>query len=309
MNKKEYIEKYGEEIGLKKYRQYARTLENFIEKHGKEEGKLKYETWKMNIKLSLAKRSYEEKRISIQKGLNSKKGKKYKNLRRDLTFFIEKYGEKEGTKKYYSMVEKNKIFGRNIPNIAEKMKYRNSKQFYIDKYGQEEGELKYKEWCKSQDHGSLAFFIKKYGQEEGTKKYYEVNSHKYMRAYYSKISNECFKEICIFINDKENVLYGDNEFRLYYTKDSIKHCFSYDFVYKNKILEFQGDNWHCNPRFYKKDDKNPKNIFAKNVWEYDNIKKEYAIKNGYDIMYIWESDWKNDKIKILNDILIFLNIK
>ena len=309
MDKDEYIEKYGEEEGLKKYRQYARTLENFIYKYGEEDGTQRYENWKRNIKIGLANIPLEKKKEQTKRRSESKKGKTYKNLKRDINFYIEKYGEELGTQKYYAIIEKLKIAGKNISNISQKMKYRNSIQFYIDKYGEEEGIQRYENWCKSQDHGSLNFFIKKYGEEEGTRKYYEVNSRKYMRSYYSKISKECFDEICIFINDKEKALYADNEFCLSYIKDNIKHCFAYDFVYKRKIIEFQGDVWHCNPKIYKANDKNPRNILAENVWKYDAIKKEYAKQKGYEIMYIWESEWKTNKINILNNVLIFLNIK
>ena len=306
MTKDEYIKKYGEEEGLRLYRHYARTLENFIFIYGEEDGIKRYNNWKNNVKNSNAKHTVEQKREIIKKALLSKKSKKYKNLRRDLSFYIQKYGEEEGKLKYNTIVERNREFGKNIPNISAKMKYRNSKQYYIDTYGKD-WEIKYKQWCKSQDHGSLNFFIKKYGEEEGKLKYYLTNSKKYMRAYYSKISKECFDEISIFIQNKQDIFYGDNEFKLYYTKDNIKKCYSYDFKYNKKLIEFQGDAWHCNPKFYIESQTNPRGLLAKDIWFYDNIKKEYAIKNGYEIMYIWESEWKKNKLEIISKVLQFLN--
>lgn len=306
MTKDEYIKKYGEEEGLRLYRHYARTLENFIFIYGEEEGIKRYNNWKNNVKNSNAKHTAEQKREIIKKALLSKKGKKYKNLKRDLSFYIQKYGEEEGKLKYNAIVEHNREFGKNIPNISAKMKYRNSKQYYIDTYGKD-WETKYKQWCKSQDHGSLNFFIKKYGEEEGKLKYYLINSKKHMRSYYSKISKECFDEISIFIQNKQDIFYGDNEFKLYYTKDNIKKCYSYDFKYNKKLIEFQGDAWHCNPKFYIESQTNPRGLLAKDIWFYDNIKKEYAIKNGYEIMYIWESEWKKNKLETISKVLQFLN--
>lgn len=306
MTKDEYIKKYGEEEGLRLYRHYARTLENFIFIYGKEEGIKRYNNWKNNVKNSNAKHTAEQKREIIKKALLSKKGKKYKNLKRDLSFYIQKYGEEEGKLKYNAIVEHNREFGKNIPNISAKMKYRNSKQYYIDTYGKD-WETKYKQWCKSQDHGSLNFFIKKYGEEEGKLKYYLINSKKHMRSYYLKISKECFDEISIFIQNKQDIFYGDNEFKLYYTKDNIKKCYSYDFKYNKKLIEFQGDAWHCNPKFYIESQTNPRGLLAKDIWFYDNIKKEYAIKNGYEIMYIWESEWKKNKLETISKVLQFLN--
>ena len=39
----------------------------------------------------------------------------------------------------------------------------------------------------------------------------------------------------------------------------------------------------------------------------DEIKKEYANKNGYEIMYIWESEWKKNKLENISKVLQFLN--
>ena len=124
MTKDEYIKKYGEEEGLRLYRHYARTLENFIFIYGEEDGIKRYNNWKNNVKNSNAKHTVEQKREIIKKALLSKKGKKYKNLRRDLSFYIQKYGEEEGKLKYNTIVEHNREFGKNIPNISAKMKYR-----------------------------------------------------------------------------------------------------------------------------------------------------------------------------------------
>lgn len=150
-------------------------------------------------------------------------------------------------------------------------------------------------------------YIQKYGEEEGKLKYYLTNSKKYMRSYYSKISKECFDEISIFIQNKQDIFYGDNEFKLYYTKDNIKKCYSYDFKYNKKLIEFQGDAWHCNPKFYIESQTNPRGLLAKDIWFYDSIKKEYAIKNGYEIMYIWKSEWKKNKLETISKVLQFLN--
>ena len=46
MTKDEYIKKYGEEEGLRLYRHYARTLENFIFIYGEEDGIKRYNNWK-----------------------------------------------------------------------------------------------------------------------------------------------------------------------------------------------------------------------------------------------------------------------
>ena len=78
MTKDEYIKKYGEEEGLRLYRHYARTLENFIFIYGEEEGIKRYNNWKNNVKNSNAKHTAEQKREIIKKALLSKKVKNIK---------------------------------------------------------------------------------------------------------------------------------------------------------------------------------------------------------------------------------------
>lgn len=73
------------------------------------------------------------------------------------------------------------------------------------------------------------------------------------------------------------------------------------------LLEINGDFWHANPNLYKPDDRlnfsktnHPK---AKEIWEKDEKNKKFAEKNGYKIIYLWESEISNktdiELIKIL----------
>ena len=86
-----------------------------------------------------------------------------------------------------------------------------------------------------------------------------------------------------------------------------KQAFAYDFMYKNKIIEFQGDYWHCNPKLYDKDFYNKvKQKTAQEIWEYDKIKLECANFYGYDVLYIWEHDYRNNKQETLQKCIDFL---
>ena len=42
---------------------------------------------------------------------------------------------------------------------------------------------------------------------------------------------------------------------------------------------------------------------AQQIWDYDKHKIGLAIKNGYSIVIVWENDYKNNKEKILNNLL------
>lgn len=69
---------------------------------------------------------------------------------------------------------------------------------------------------------------------------------------------------------------------------------SYDFlIYDKLILEVQGDFWHANPQIYKESDILPHpygNVLAKDLWKKDEVKKQIAIDNGYEILYLWENE-------------------
>lgn len=84
---------------------------------------------------------------------------------------------------------------------------------------------------------------------------------------------------------------------------------SYDFCldFENKkILEVQGTYWHCDNRFYKKNDivKHGDSTYLVNdIWNNDLNKKNIAESYGYKMYYIWEYD-----LNKMNDdeILTFL---
>ena len=77
-----------------------------------------------------------------------------------------------------------------------------------------------------------------------------------------------------------------------------------DIILFNKlIIECNGDFFHCNPLFYDKNYFNPKiKKYAHEIWKKDNKKIEIYKKNNYNIITIWESEWKNNKQLILKKI-------
>lgn len=61
-----------------------------------------------------------------------------------------------------------------------------------------------------------------------------------------------------------------------------------DFVYKNKIIEFQGDYWHTKTK------------------DKDNLRKQFLQSLGYDVLFIYENEYKEDNIRELNKCKRFL---
>lgn len=301
---KKFIEKYGEELGIKNFR-YNRSLECCILKYGEETGRIKYNNWKNNVKLGTDKIPLERK-IEIRKKTSSKlKGRK-SSWHNTLEDYIRKYGESEGTIRYNKFKEITKQNSLRGEKIITKMRYINSLKYYIDKYGEEEGNKRYNEWCKSQDHSSLLFFIKKYGEEEGTKKYIDTNLKKNLNrpsSYFSKVSQVLFKDILKYLPNKEDCFFATHqgEFKLYYTENGIKNRYCYDFIYQNKIIEYNGDWFHRNPKYYDKND--PENII---IVERDAKKLNFAKNRGYSVLIIWDSEYKVDSNMALQKCLNYL---
>lgn len=59
----------------------------------------------------------------------------------------------------------------------------------------------------------------------------------------------------------------NTEFSLYNKEFNEKYF--YDFCYNKKIIEYNGDFWHANPKIYNESDVVHKNKVAKDIWNYD----------------------------------------
>lgn len=91
-----------------------------------------------------------------------------------------------------------------------------------------------------------------------------------------------------------------HQYRIYYNKSSY---FIIDFYlpHNNTIIEVQGDYWHCNPKVFL----NPNNIQKEKI-QRDLYKKERLQQLGYNLIYIWEYDIKNNYQQCINQIAALL---
>ena len=81
----------------------------------------------------------------------------------------------------------------------------------------------------------------------------------------------------------------------------------FDFVYEHKIIEFNGDYWHANPKIYDKTFINKTNGYtAKELWARDKSKIKYAQKRGYEVYTVWESDFRNNPDAVIKKCMSFL---
>lgn len=212
-----------------------------------------------------------------------------------------------------------------IDNIAANRDYTVRLDYYINKgYTEEEAE---KMLHERQVTFTLEKCIMKYGEEEGRRRFEERQKNwaakmreKYENGEYSKVpykltSNMCsiFEKGCIdkIIKSMSETTENCN------TEDFVKQFeifvkglhrrFIYDLKYKNKIIEFNGDYWHCNPETYDADYFNTQlQMTAKEKWEFDKVKEDIAALNGYTILVVWESEYKKDPEAVMQKCISFL---
>ncbi|MFW6281452.1 MAG: hypothetical protein ACOC1O_01485 [bacterium] len=81
--------------------------------------------------------------------------------------------------------------------------------------------------------------------------------------------------------------------------------YMYDFVVENKIvIEFNGDFWHANPKFYNENYIHPVlNESAKEIWKKEEKKLNLLEKNGYEYIIVWEHEYKENKEELINKTL------
>lgn len=190
-------------------------------------------------------------------------------------------------------------------------------KYWIDKgYSEDESE---KLRAKRQITNTVDNYIKKYGDKLGVTKFKERNTkwseqieNKFKNGEFSKTSTNNYSkpelELFEVIIEKLDIIhcYSGVDNNQYFLRDNNK-TYSYDFVFNNKVIEFNGDYWHCNPETYESTYyHNHKKMTANEIWIADNIKIE-AIKNrGYDVLIIWENNYKQNKEKVIQECIEFL---
>ena len=320
-----YINKWGEEEGKRRYNEWYKKVSNkkesFLQKWGKKEGEKR---WKLFCEKNKYNKSLN-RMIELYGEINGKR--KYEEVRykdkytKTLEYYKEKWGEEEGEKRWK---EKNKkiSYGNSSEAYKEKWgdlwkeKLRETKdntslQSFIKRYGKEEGEKRYNKYRKKLSYAnSLEFFKKKYGELEGLQKYKIYIEKTRFTNGYSKISQEFFWKIYNSYKNNEEVYFGELN-KEYHISDNGK-IYLYDYVdLKNKfVIEYNGDIFHANPKMFNENDRpNPfnKNLTAKEIWDYDKRKLELLKYNGIDYMIVWESDYKNNPDKIINNIINKIN--
>lgn len=77
-----------------------------------------------------------------------------------------------------------------------------------------------------------------------------------------------------------------------------RHPYDFRISNSNILIEVNGKWWHADPRYYKEDDivKQPGkkyNLKAKDIWDKDKKNIDFALKNNFIVVTLWEDDIVN----------------
>jgi len=194
-------------------------------------------------------------------------------------------------------------------------------EYWVDKgYTEEEAKQKRKE---RQQTFSLDKCIEKYGEEKGKERWLERQSrwqknlleNGNMKCGFSKISQELFFKIIEKYSENESldkVFFATKNKEFFISKKN-NVFFSYDFVDvdKKRIIEYNGDQFHANPKFFESGDY-PHPFYkeegptSKEIWERDAEKIKTAEESGFEVLTVWDSDFKKNKKETIEKCLDFL---
>lgn len=262
-----------DDVYLSARRRYALSEDTFVSKYGEQDGKKLYKKY---CERQAETNTFEYKKKKY--GWTEEDFKKYNKSRAvTLNNMISKYGEQEGTKKFNEYVEKQKLT--------------KSWDYMVEVFGEEKARQinQSKSLC-------LSTFIRKYGEEEGNKKYIEYCNNRSNQ--YSYISQLCFDELDKYIGQKYNTYYATKNTEYCVRLDDHAIFLDYYIPELNIAIEFNGTNFHGDPRVYEDDAHcNPfnKTLTAKEIREKDE-KRYIDLFNKFGIVtyIIWELDYDNN---------------
>jgi very-short-patch-repair endonuclease len=255
-----------------------------------------------------------------------KKELSLKNLKNTKQYWISKgFNENEALSKI-SQIQKirNEKAVKKLYSLKKERKYFDSTsiEYWMNKgYSEEDAKEKRSERQKT---FSKEKCIKKYGEKEGLKRWQE-RQNKWQNTLKNKPINEKIaiekkrlkrngytvskaeKKIINIIKKKYDIDLENQKVMLIFGKNK-KYIYDFCLEDHKKIIEYNGDFWHCNPEIYSPNYFNPViHMQAKDKWRKDKKKIKFAEQNGYDVLVIWEKDFKYNENNTIEKIISFLN--
>jgi hypothetical protein len=165
-------------------------------------------------------------------------------------------------------------------------------------------------------------YIEKYGEKVGTERYEKTNASwstkmetQYRAGKFSKspktkvwkVTSSSELQLAETLQEKlgKPLLFGKNQLKIF---DGVQYYY-FDLcdIEHKKIIEYNGDYWHANPKKFSKNTIVRNGLSANDLWKKDIIKRRVANRLGYKILTIWESDYLKEPSMCIEKCLKFLS--
>lgn len=296
------------------------TKENFIKRHGAEKGELKYnefinkskstkenfqkrygEKWEERWNNYIDSRDSSSLEYWIKKLGNEEGSRKFDQLKYEfskstkLEYYKQKYGDKDGVAKFEEVNNSKantkddlKLAGytdEQISDISMKKSiiYNNLKKIY----GESKASEMYKQYKRTKVN---PFPTKTMEKDTKFKKFSKGPVSKSANIFFSRLETELGRKLRYGKKSDELMLFDINN----------KKAFFYDCldIETNTIIEYNGSAYHANDRLSideREEWCNPWGKTWKESWELDKTKYDLAIKNGYNLLVVWDYETSGKK--------------
>ena len=287
--------------------------QEYVDKYGMVDGQRKWKERAEKQKISLKERHRQKQLIDpLASAKNSPCTKHYYTERG--------YTEEEASEAVYlrsmEVGSKNKIHWEN-GKFQDRVIPSNVEYWERLGYSSEESKLMV---SYSQRTFSLKICIEKYGEEEGHRRW-KLRQDKWQNTLnskpmdeqirinlakqnnkdsFSKVSQELFWCVYSRLKDTEKIYFAELNKEFITAVPYMKKVYMFDFMDTKikKCIEFNGDLFHANPNIYGKDDTpnfHDRSLTSSDIWKADKIKLDFIRSIGYDVLVIWEHDYRMNK--------------
>lgn len=296
----DFILKYGEEQGIRRFEGHKKAEETKKQKYNSQPYKRltkDWYIWRYGKEIGLSK--FNEFALKCAHTLEN---------------FIKNHGEIEGTKKYLETIEKKNTV-RNASPEEIKRRYDLQKQTMDSKTDEEKQDIIDRRRKSTEPYldsvvrgkSRLEVFIHHHGEKDGIKRYNECIIKTFQGpSRMTKEASVIYEQLKILLSDNElEEIYCDDpsldkkEFWLLQNNKML----SYDFTHRKSktILEYDGAYWH--PLSPSDEIHEITKLTLTEMYHNDINKLKLANDNGFTVLKIRSSDTKDQKDKTIDSFI------
>lgn len=301
---------YTEEQAQLKIRQRKKKcIEYWLTLYQPEQAKIKYEQYMKQVSPTCVefwlRKGYTQEQSQLKiKEFSQKTSKRIsKQYKKSYTKTCKEYWIANGYTQEEAII-KAKQHNRNMTkNISRETRSKATHKYLNNmtqqqklKYDQKNKQHSQRMKAKNKTHSPifLQYWINKgYTQQQAKIQVQNIKFGDRKDGFASKIQNKCFIQL-------QQFLHIQLKLQKWITINKSNYCI--DAKYNNFVFQFNGTNFHLDPRFYNESSHNPKGVSYNDVKQKDNKKINDYKNKHFNIIIIWEYDYINNKEKLFEYI-------